>query len=54
VYGIFDLPDDQAAAAVSIQGAMSGAIRGEVTKLLTVEEVDQALGRQDVYRAPGT
>jgi uncharacterized protein with GYD domain len=53
VYSIMDLPNDQAAAALSTQGGVTGSVQGEVTKLLTAEELDEAFGLDTVYRAPG-
>ena len=51
---IFDLPDNIAAARLAIAVGASGLIRTRTTPLLTVEEVDQALGAPDIgFRAPG-
>ena len=50
---ILDLPDDVAAAAMSLTITGTGAVRLKTTKLLTVEEIDRALDIQTRYRAPG-
>jgi uncharacterized protein with GYD domain len=50
---IVDLPNNVAAAAVSLDSSGTGAVRVRTTPLLTVEEVDQALEIQTNYRAPG-
>jgi uncharacterized protein with GYD domain len=54
VFAIADLPDDEAAAAVGITINSSGAVSTRTTKLLTVEQVDEALGRAVDYRPPGS
>jgi uncharacterized protein with GYD domain len=52
---IFDLPDNVAAARLAIAVGASGLIRTRTTPLLTVEDVDQALGAPDIgFRAPGS
>jgi uncharacterized protein with GYD domain len=53
LYGIFDLPDDEAAAALSIAANSSGATKVTMTKLLTAEQVDEAFKRTVDYRPPG-
>jgi uncharacterized protein with GYD domain len=53
VYSIFDLPDDEAAAALSMAANETGAVKATVTKLLTAEQVDEALARTVDYRPPG-
>lgn len=50
---VIDMPDDEAVAAAMLRIAASGAVRTKTTKLLTVEQVDEAIGRQLAYRAPG-
>lgn len=50
---IFDFPDNVAAAAFSGAVSMAGLIRTQTIPLLTVEEVDKALGAAVNYRAPG-
>ena len=52
-YSIWDLPDDEAAAAMAIGGNEAGAARITVTKLLTAEQVDEAFTRAVAYRPPG-
>ena len=51
---VLDLPDNVTAAAVSMAVNQSGFVRCKTTPLLTVEEVDDALGRGASYRPPGT
>ena len=53
VLSIVDLPDDEAAAAVSLIANASGGVATQVTVLLTPEQVDQASNRAVSYRPPG-
>jgi len=50
---IVDLPDNVAAAGLSVTVAASGMVRGRITPLLTVEEADRSLGVKIGYRGPG-
>ena len=50
---ILDLPDNTSASAFAITAASSGLIRIKTRPLLTVEEVDKAVGKEVHYRAPG-
>lgn len=52
-YVIIDMPDDEAVAAAMLRVTASGAVTTKTTKLLTVEQVDEAIGRELAYRAPG-
>ena len=54
VFVIADVPDDEAAAAVSIAINGSGAVSTRTTKLLTVDQIDEALRRSVDYRPPGS
>jgi uncharacterized protein with GYD domain len=54
VFVIVDAPDDEAAAAVSIAINGTGAVRTRTTKLLTVEQIDEALRRTVDYQPPGS
>jgi uncharacterized protein with GYD domain len=54
VYCIAEVPDDEGAAAVAIAINSSGAVHTSTTKLLTVEQVDEALRRTVDYRPPGS
>ena len=54
VFAIADVPDDEAAAAVAIAINSSGAVSIHTTKLLTVEQVDEALRRTVNYQPPGS
>lgn len=53
VYVIADLPDNAAAAALSLTISASGVVSTTVTVLLTVEEADRAVKLSPQYRAPG-
>ena len=53
VYVIADLPDDESAAAIAFTVSASGGATTRTIKLLTVEQVDSALGMQVAYTAPG-
>jgi uncharacterized protein with GYD domain len=50
---IVDLPDDEAAAAVSLIENAAGGATIKTTVLLTPEQVDEAAGRAVSYRPPG-
>ena len=50
---IVDVPDNIAAAALSLSAGSSGLVHIKTTPLLTVDEVDQALALPSKYRAPG-
>jgi uncharacterized protein with GYD domain len=53
VIAIAEAPDDEAAAAVAIAINSSGVVSTRTTKLLTVDQVDDALRRSVDYRPPG-
>jgi len=53
VYVIADLPDNTAAAAVSLAVGGTGSVRIKTTVLLTPDEVDRAAHTTVGYRAPG-
>jgi uncharacterized protein with GYD domain len=50
---ICDLPDNIAAASLSLAVSSSGLVHATVTPLLTVAEVDKALAKGAGYRPPG-
>ncbi|MGH2716238.1 MAG: GYD domain-containing protein [Thermoleophilaceae bacterium] len=52
-YVIVELPDSEAAAAVSLTANASGAVSVRTVALLTPEEVDAAAKRSVEYRPPG-
>ncbi len=52
-YVTVDLPGNEAAAAVAMTVAASGAATPRTTVLLTPEEVDAATKLSPTYRAPG-
>jgi uncharacterized protein with GYD domain len=54
VFAIAEVPDDEAAAAVAIAIYSSGAVSIRTTKLLTVDQVDDALRRTVNYQKPGS
>lgn len=51
---IVDLPGNTAAATISLAAGSSGLVRIRTTPLLTVEEIDEAIGMKSKYRAPGS
>jgi len=53
VYVIADMPDDEGAAAIALAVSASGAVTMSTTKLLTIEQVDEALNRSVKYTPPG-
>lgn len=50
---IADLPDAIAAASMAVKISSSGMVQIRTTPLLTVEEMDKALGSEGKYRPPG-
>lgn len=54
VYTIAEVPDNAAAAAVSIALSSSGAGRCKTVVLLTADEIDAAAKIQVGFRPPGT
>ncbi len=54
VFAVAEVPDDEAAAAVAIAINASGAVSARTTKLLTVDQVDEALRRSVDYHPPGS
>lgn len=54
VFAIAEVPDDEAAAAVALAINRTGAVTVRTTKLLTVDQVDEALRRSVDYRPPGS
>jgi uncharacterized protein with GYD domain len=50
---IVDVPDNIAAAAMSLGVGATGLVRLRTTPLMTAAEVDQALALPNKYRAPG-
>lgn len=53
LFVIGDVPDEVAAASLSIRTAASGSARSRTVPLLTPEQVDQATRRDVAYRPPG-
>lgn len=52
-YVLVDAPDDETAAAVALTVSASGAATTRTTKLLTMEQVDEAIAKEVLYRPPG-
>ena len=53
IYVIVDVPDHVSAAALSYGVCASGLAHTKTVTLLSVEEMDQALSKQLVYKGPG-
>ena len=53
VFAIADVPDNISAAALSLAVSASGAVKTQMTVLLTPEEIDQATKKTVSYRPPG-
>ncbi|UUL76173.1 GYD domain-containing protein [Pseudarthrobacter sp. Fe7] len=53
VLGVFDLPDDASAAALSMLINSSGSVNVRLKPLLSVEDIDEAAKKTPSYRAPG-
>lgn len=53
VFVIVDVPDAATAAGLSLAVNASGAVRTNLTPLLSVEEVDAACKKTVSYQAPG-
>jgi uncharacterized protein with GYD domain len=53
VFAIAEVPDDEGAAAVAIAINRSGAANVRTIKLLSAEQVDEALRRTVDYQPPG-
>ena len=54
VFVIADAPDDESVAALAVVINSSGAVTVRTTKLLTADQVDEALQRPVDYRPPGS
>ena len=53
LYVIGDLPDEAAAAALSLHTASAGGAHSVTVALLTPEQLDEAARRTPTYRPPG-
>lgn len=53
VVSIVELPNNISASALSLAVSASGRVRTRTTPLLTVEEIDQALGTSVQFRGAG-
>ena len=53
VFVIADLPDHQAATALALTVAATGAVKIRTTPLLTPTDVDEAVKKSPAYRPPG-
>jgi uncharacterized protein with GYD domain len=53
VFGVFDIPDQSSAAALSLMINSTGAVNVNLTPLMTPEDIDEAARKTPSYRAPG-
>ncbi|MDQ5841835.1 MAG: GYD domain-containing protein [Chloroflexota bacterium] len=53
LYVIGEVPDEVAAASLSLRTAVTGAARSQTVVLLTPEQLDEATRRDVAYRPPG-
>ena len=53
LYAVAELPDDEAATATALTADAAGGATVETVKLLTPEQVDEAIDRAITYRPPG-
>lgn len=53
VLGVFDIPDQASAAALSLMINSTGAVNLMLKPLMTPEDIDEAVKKTPAYRAPG-
>jgi uncharacterized protein with GYD domain len=53
LYVIAEVPDEVAAASLSLRTAVAGTARSQTVVLLTPEQIDEAARREVSYRPPG-
>ena len=53
VYVIADLPDNTAAAAISLAVSATGAVQIKTVPLIAAEDMDEAAKKSVDYRPPG-
>jgi uncharacterized protein with GYD domain len=53
VLGVFEIPDQPSAVALSLMVNSTGAVNLHLTPLMTPEDIDAAVGKTPAYRAPG-
>ncbi|MBD1543918.1 GYD domain-containing protein [Arthrobacter sp. IA7] len=53
VLGVFDIPDQANAAALSLTINSTGAVNLRLKPLMTPEDIDEAAKKTPSYRAPG-
>jgi len=53
VLGVFDVPDDASAAALSLLINSTGNVNVRLKPLLSLEDMDEAVRKTPSYRAPG-
>lgn len=53
LYVIGELPNEVAAASLSLRTAVAGGARSQTVVLLTPEQIDEATHREVSYRPPG-
>jgi uncharacterized protein with GYD domain len=50
---VLDLPDNSAAAAISVKAAQTGTVASRMILLMTPEEMDAAVAKNVKFRPPG-
>lgn len=53
VLGVFEVPDDASAAALSLVVNSTGSVNVRLKPLLSVEDIDEAVKKTPSYRPPG-
>ena len=53
VLGVFDVPEQAGAAALSLMINSSGSVNVQLKPLMTPEDLDEAVQKTPSYRAPG-
>jgi len=53
IYGIIDMPDNASMTAFSLRASASGMVSLSTIPLMTIEEIDDAVGKKSEFRAPG-
>lgn len=54
LFAIVDIPDEASAIAASLKVNASGSVMISMTRLLTPEDIDAAVGKDVSYSPPGT
>lgn len=53
IYGIMDMPDNASMAAFALRASASGMVSLSTIPLMTIEDIDDAVGKKSEFRAPG-